>query len=332
VQGLAGAIAGPGPEYSKFDKLNDEAGAAFEVVDIDDAQVLVYPYRAAAGAEIEFVAEEARKRKIGCVFYSWGDQDEPLNVSYGTVYRHSMYSSTRLEHESAAPGFVCDPQVELGLPVWPREKREAPRVGFCGYVSNAVVRRMYEVMGRRDKAEGLNLRARVLGALRRTTDIEPNFVMRQSFWAGAHGRLRKNHSREFKPRAVFWNNVLNSDYTVCIRGAGNFSSRFYEVLAAGRVPLFINTRCVLPLEDEIDWKQHCVWVEEDQIEMAGEIVKEFHSSMTAEQYRLLQMSNRRLWETRLSPLGFYKRALAKEVTRVSPRTSDDVEIAAAAAV
>jgi hypothetical protein len=102
-----------------------------------------------------------------------------------------------------------------------------------------------------------------------------------------------------------------------MRGAGNFSYRFYEVLAAGRIPLLLDTRCVLPFDDEIEWRQHCVWVEEDQHESAGEILKEFHSGVSPDQFRTLQMANRRLWETKLSPLGFLKRALAKEVSRTA---------------
>lgn len=306
-----------GPEYSKLDRLNEEAPNAFEAVDLDQADVVVYPYCAESGPAVDAVAEAARMRNIGCVFFSWGDADKPVKVPYGTVYRHSLFADRRLDCERAMACEVSDPRMEIGLPIWPREKRPTPRVGFCGAVSNPLMRTVYRMMRRQRKAEGLAMRARALRALKRTKGLETNFISRQSYWAGSRGRFHRNVDGEFRPRAAFWNNVLNSDYTLCMRGAGNFSYRFYEVLAAGRIPLLLDTRCVLPFDDEIEWRQHCVWVEEDQHESAGEILKEFHSGVSPDQFRTLQMANRRLWETKLSPLGFLKRALAKEVSRTA---------------
>jgi hypothetical protein len=315
--GLIGAAGGVGPESCKYDRLNAEASEFFETVDIDDAEVLIYPYRADGGPEIERVANEARKRGIGYVFISWGDADEPVEVSHGTVYRHSLFAGSRLPHEEATPAEVCDPQEELSRTIFPRDKVTRPSVGFCGFVSNPIVRTVYRLMGRTRKAEGLSLRAKVLGALRRERGVRTKFIVRQAYWAGARGRFHRNYRAEYGPRDDFWSNVINSDYTLCMRGAGNFSYRFYEVLAAGRIPLFINTRCVLPFEDEIDWRQHCVWVEEDQIEFAGEILKQFHSRLTPGQFRQRQLANRELWETKLSPLGFYRRAVERESARAN---------------
>jgi hypothetical protein len=211
---------------------------------------------------------------------------------------------------------VSDPMVELNAAISPREKRDIPSVGFCGFVSNPIMRTIYRLSGRKRKVEGLAMRAHVLRVLEsRTTKLEAHFITRQAYWAGTRGRFHKNVAGEFKPRAAFWDNVINSDYTLCMRGAGNFSYRFYEVLAAGRIPLFINTRCVLPFEDEIDWRKHCVWVEENEIESAGEIVKKFHAKLSADEFRELQLANRRLWESKLSPLAFFKTAFAREIQR-----------------
>ncbi len=156
--GLIGAAGGVGPESCKYDGLNAEACEFFEAADIDDAEVVIYPYRADAGPDIERVATEARKRGIGCVFISWGDADEPVEVSHGTVYRHSLFAETRRAHEEAMPAEVCDPQEELSRTIFPREKVIRPSVGFCGFVSNPIVRTVYRLMGRKGKAEGLSLR------------------------------------------------------------------------------------------------------------------------------------------------------------------------------
>ena len=63
VGGSTRAVAGGGPEYSKYDRLNAEAPNAFEVVDLDQADVVVYPYRAESGPAVDNVAEAARQAK-----------------------------------------------------------------------------------------------------------------------------------------------------------------------------------------------------------------------------------------------------------------------------
>ena len=193
--GLAGASTGGGPECHKYDRLNDQAMDSFEAVGLDDAEVLVYPYHAGSAPRIDQIARLARTRGLGCVFFSWGDADEPVNVPHGTVYRHSLFADRRLAHERAMPAEVSDPEEELGLRIRPREKQQMPTVGFCGFVSNPVARSLYRLMGRRRKAEGLTLRARVLKALKRSRGLQTNFVVRQAYWAGTRGRIHRNSPR-----------------------------------------------------------------------------------------------------------------------------------------
>ena len=97
-------------------------------------------------------------------------------------------------------------------------------------------------------------------------------------------------------RLVFFNNIQDTDYTVCIRGGGNFSARFYETLAVGRIPIFINTDCMLPFSNEINWDKHVIWIEKNEITDIEKKVIEFHSSLTPKRFQKLQISNRKLWE------------------------------------
>src|SRR5690606_18408840 len=103
-----------------------------------------------------------------------------------------------------------------------------------------------------------------------------------------------------------YNNLKDSDYVVCVRGAGNFSVRFYETLAMGRIPIFINTDCALPLEEKIDWKKHVVWVEYKERHKVVQKLMEFHSGLTEEDFIDLQLANRKLWEEKLRLGGFFK--------------------------
>ncbi len=199
VGGSAGVVAPAGPEYSKYDRLNAAAPHFFESVDIDQADVIVYPYFAHTGEKTEAIANEARKRGIDCVFMSWGDEDVPVHVPHGTVYRHSLYSDHRVAHEFAMPAEVSDPEIETGSGVWPREWQEVPTIGFCGFVSNPFMRAVYRLSGRVRKVAGLSMRARVLRSLRRSKGIKPNLITRQLYWAGTEGRYHHHVARKFGP-------------------------------------------------------------------------------------------------------------------------------------
>jgi hypothetical protein len=93
---------------------------------------------------------------------------------------------------------------------------------------------------------------------------------------------------------------------LCVRGAGNFSVRFYETLAMGRVPVFINTDCIVPLSSSIEWKKYVVWIEEDEMNTMETKIVEFHNSLSSEKLQKLQKANRTIWEESLTLGGFFK--------------------------
>ena len=92
----------------------------------------------------------------------------------------------------------------------------------------------------------------------------------------------------------------------CARGAGNFSYRLYETLSCGRIPVFVDTDCVLPDEDMIDWRSLCVWVDESELDEIGERVAAFHAAYDDSSFRELQHECRRVWLERLSPEGWFE--------------------------
>ena len=121
--------------------------------------------------------------------------------------------------------------------------------------------------------------------------------MRKKFAEG----VRNNN---IDARHTFVKNIINNDYTFCMRGGGNYSLRLYETLCLGRIPLFINTDCVLPFEEEINWKELCLWVEEKDLDRIGEIIIDFHSSITSNQFIERQLYAREIWLNFLSKEGF----------------------------
>ena len=109
---------------------------------------------------------------------------------------------------------------------------------------------------------------------------------------------------------IFYSNIYETDYTLCLRGYGNWSYRLYETLACGRMPVFIDTDCVLPSVPNVDWKEYCVWIDKSELQYIGEKILHFHSSMSSADFVDRQRGCRELWEKHLTLDGFMADARA----------------------
>ena len=142
----------------------------------------------------------------------------PCNV---TLFRTSLYKTKQSNNEFLLP-YLWE---KIEKPFTLLSKTEKPIIGFCGNVDKY--------------REGL------INTIQKNNNLQKNFLIRKKFWGG-----KPNDPTLFEE---FTNNILNSHFTVCNRGKGNFSMRFYQTLSAGRIPILIDTDMVFPFEDEIDW-------------------------------------------------------------------------------
>ena len=96
-----------------------------------------------------------------------------------------------------------------------------------------------------------------------------------------------------------------SPYTFCMRGMGNFSVRFYETLAMGRIPVLIDTDCKLPFSEKINWNNHCLIIDKNDVTNISSCLLHFHQSFETERFKQIQESNRLLWETYFTKYNFF---------------------------
>jgi hypothetical protein len=64
---------------------------------------------------------------------------------------------------------------------------------------------------------------------------------------------------------------------------------------------------VLPYDFAADWREHCVWVDESELESIGDRVAAFHESLGEQEFVELQCECRRFWEKYIAPEGFFGR-------------------------
>jgi hypothetical protein len=302
-----------------YEELARFARGRWRACVLEEADVVVHalPYR--NDRETDAVARRARDAGLPCIFFRANDDPTPASPPWGTVYRTSIDRARRNPCEQAVPAIAEDLLAECGGEVVVRKKDERARVGFCGHVGSAGEILFRRALGRvlgggpRDKARGMRLRARALEVLRTSDRIDTELIARTRIWGGA--RIRSSAPEEAARREAvrrdFLDNLIGCDYGLALRGKGNYSFRLYEILAMGRIPLFIDTRCVLPFETEIDWRQHCVWVEEADLAWADEIVAQFHADIHPDDFAALQLANRKLWLDYMTPPAIYSRILAR---------------------
>lgn len=192
---------------------------------------------------------------------------ELLSYPNQIIVRSSADKSLLKFNEVVLP-FLWSPVFK---PFEPLSKGEKPIVGFCGWRSK--------------------YRYEILKAIRTDTRIQENYIMRDKFMGGH--RLNDNLVDDFD------NNMKESHFIICNRGTGNFSMRFFQTLASGRIPIVVNNDMQLPLHGVADYNNVIimensvekvierllwVWNNRDIVEMQIECSKFYDDYLHYENY------------------------------------------------
>ena len=255
---------------------------------------------------------------INKITYAWIDGDHQILYNHPrcVFLKYSSYRSKLNLNEFILSGDVKhDLLIEFfNGDLITRRKKESPLIGFDGIATyppfrlgGLIFKNLTEILIHYLKNRqyipnpalpSLLKRKQILHQLEEIRGIDTNFNIRDSFAFGTVGGNKR-------ARTEYINNIIHSDYTFCYRGAANYSLRFYETLCLGRIPLFIDTDCKLPFEDQINWQDVCIWVDSNNLSRIGDIVMDFHHSMNDNQFIERQVYCRELWIKYLSKEGFY---------------------------
>lgn len=302
------------PDNGRFDRYAEVGSSFLRLAALEECDVGVFPQSwESAGEQAAELADRfsALCRDAGkpAVIFHGADSTDALPVD-AVVFRTSLLRSQRQPNEFATPAWSADfLERYAGGTVRPRKKLTRPVVGFCGNTlalpPTSLARKLRRVLltwpPTTSDLAGNRPRTIALRAIKRDARLQANFALRREFWGGAAG----DSAGLARVRREYVQNMLESDYVLCARGIGNFSYRLYETLSLGRIPIFVDSDSVLPLEFEIDWRDYCVWIAADDIHRIGDRVLEFHESLDDTEFEERQRACRRLWETHISPEGFF---------------------------
>lgn len=182
------------------------------------------------------------------------------------LFRTSAFKSSLKTNERIFPVLIADRATRECIDTTFTNKQS---ISFCGH------------------QEGI--RGRIINKIINTVGKKNcDFIIRQGYYYST-SYVNATTKRDY------YSNIANSRFVLCIRGAGNFSYRFYEALNMGRIPILIDTDIELPFERIIDWSKFIIKIKEDQIDQLPNLI---NSCIITPQ------SVRQLWEKYFSPDGY----------------------------
>lgn len=163
------------------------------------------------------------------------DYNEPFDIPTNVLlFRTGMYKSKKKSNEYLLPYIAAKSDLHNHIQFESIPKRGLhPTIGFCGSIASHPSRLQY------------------INKLKMCPGIKKNFILKNEYWGG--------NPHNMNVISEFIKNVRDNYFTLTTRGTGNWSSRFYQVLYLGRIPVYINTDCVLPFEDKINWRDIIVY-------------------------------------------------------------------------
>lgn len=242
-----------------------------EYADENSCNYFALPFKFKDSKEYRFLEILEKSRKCGKKLVCLNNDDfgGDYNITEDVIlFRTSLYASQKKNNEYAFPVFIPD------ISKHSKGYSENVSIGFCGDSNRPIRKEALQIL--------------------------------------KNGKIIVNHDEVFSfyqnpsvdkkiGRERFLNNLQKNTFILCPRGCGNFSYRFYETMCFGRIPIFINTDCVLPFEKEIDYRNEIPFIEENELHLLNDKIKEY-----CEKHDLVEKQKRcrKIWEEYFSPNGF----------------------------
>jgi len=247
------------------------------------------------------------------IIFSPGDSDNEIKFDNIIIFRNSQYKYKRKNNEIIMPSYSKD--LSIVSKIIYREKGDIPIVGFCGWIKYRTTREwvsyfLYNIRYIKTPIhkKGLYFRRKAIRILKNSKDIVLNIITRSSY----SGNLKTISLDPVLALDEYIKNIKESDFTLSVKGDGNFSARFYEVLSLGRIPVLIDTDCVLPMEDKIDYSKFILRVDYKNIGNLSEIIRNFYDNLTPAEFTQMQKSARETYENNLKIDFFLKYCFEKD--------------------
>ncbi len=311
--------------------------SAYEITDdISKAQMVFAPYRhnwlrTSDPALLQECLEMAKSARLPLLIDGVGDSNHPVRLPNTYVLRIGGYKFIPEPRCIQIPPPSDDLLKRVCGGVWePRTKSEGkPVVGFAGWahltqkqrLRNFVKELPTRIRGFFDDRyqamqKGVLWRERTLRVLERSPLVMLNLRVRQSFSGST--KTAQADMRQLRQELV--DTVLNSDYCLDVRGDANDSTRLFEILSLGRIPVVLDTERRFPFAHTIAYRDFCLIIDFRRVDELPHIIAEFHASVSPEHFEQMQRACREAF-VRHFRIDAQMRHIIEELKRVIPRLS-----------
>lgn len=299
----------PNPESSLFAKEMFDAHSfdtsLYTITDdLAQADMVFAPYRHSwllrhDPALLQECVDTATRAKLPLLLDGMGDVEYPVTLPNTYVLRIGGYRFVEERGRIQVPPSsddllerVCNAELQI------RKKGAGkPVVGFAGWAHLSPAQRLRTILkelpvrirGVFDSRypamqKGVLWRERALTVLKRSPLVQLNLKERRSF--SGTSKTAQDDMRRLRKELV--ETILASDYALDVRGDTNDSTRLFEILSLGRIPLLLDTERRLPFAGEVDYKSFCVIVDFRDSNRLPERIAEFHARISPEEFEEMQ--------------------------------------------
>ena len=280
----------------------------------------VYDYDATY-LQTVFALAKANGKKVLLFDYTDYVDRVPTLPPHAVLFRVSVYRHHKQPNEIVMPYFVEHFGLRYGIT--PRTGDRAIAVGYCGYsqFKNSVkkwraygkhILQQLALLSRFDRVptvhtRGIFWRQRAMRLLQ-SSSVLCRFVVRP-FYSGHRMSITLDAN---DIRREYVENLRDCDLALCARGDANNSQRFYEILSASRIPLFLDTDCVLPLEEFIHYENCIVRVPSGNLANIAGIVQAWTKTHPAEPIAAMEGNARVVYDDYLRLDRFFSVVFDRE--------------------
>jgi len=284
-----------------FDITEDIASADFVAVPHDYFDCLRYaPHYL---LRMYRLAQEAKKKILLFEYTDYVDTRVEI-PEHAVLFRVSVYRHHKKTNEIVMPYFIED--IGANHTIGPKEKGTPISVGYCGQArfKNTLrkwrgnAKRLLQVLMLMLQGDaqpfvhacGIFWRSKAIVTLRKG-GIRARILERSFYSLFDAGEFDPKRNRE-----EYIENLRDSDLALCARGDANQSQRFYEALSASRVPLYLDTDTVLPLEEALPYEEVVLFVPSQELQSLPARVRAFDKEVSKDAFLLRQKKARKLYE------------------------------------
>ncbi len=232
-----------------------------------------------------------------------GDIEHPVNIKNAFVLRYGGYRFINENGRIQVPMFADDllERIRGGQLDVRKKAQSKPIIGFAGWVNLSIAQyiktiikelpmRIYSIFDERYRAcaKGVLWRQRAIKILQKSPLVTLNLLTRKSF--SGSSKTADGNMQELQRQMV--DTILNSDYALDVKGDANASTRLFEILSLGRIPVIVDTERNFPFKDKVDYSSFALIVDFRDIKKLPEIIAEFHKNVSSEQFEEMQRNAR----------------------------------------